>query len=58
MDKFLEAVSNMPPEDALSQLTAVLDRMLDDLDEEGRQRFVKNLIEQSQGDKVSSLVHL
>jgi len=58
MDKLLEAVSNMPPEDALSQLTPVLDRLLGDLDEDGRQRFVKNLIQQSQGDKVSSLVHL
>ena len=58
MDKLLEAISCMPPDKALSQITEVLGRLLADLDSDSRERFVMNLIEQSQGDKVSSLVHL
>jgi hypothetical protein len=58
MDKLLEAISRMPPEKALSQITEILGRLLADLDSEARERFLMHLIEQSKGDKVSSLVHL
>ena len=58
MDKLLETLSNMPPEEALTQLTDVMGRLLADLDTDSRERFVMNLLQQSQGDKVSSLVHL
>ncbi|MCF8105205.1 MAG: hypothetical protein K9K64_06955 [Desulfohalobiaceae bacterium] len=58
MDKLLEAISSMPPEEALSQITEILGQLLADLDSDARERFLMNLIEQSQGDKVSSLVHL
>jgi hypothetical protein len=58
MDKLLETISNMPPEEALSQITDLMGQLLSDLDSESRQRFVMNLLEQSKGDKVSSLVHL
>ena len=58
MDKLLEAISCMPADKALSQITEILGRLLADLDNDSRERFVMNLIEQSQGDKVSSLVHL
>ena len=58
MNKLLEMVSQMPPEEALSQITEVLGRLLVDLDSDSRERFMINLLEQSQGDKVSSLVNL
>ncbi len=58
MDKLLETVSNMPLEDALTQLTETMARLLADLDDNSRERFVANLLQQSKGDKVSSLVHL
>jgi len=58
MDNLLETISNMPPEEALSQITDLMGQLLADLDSDSRERFVMNLLEQSKGDKVSSLVHL
>ncbi len=58
MDKLLETISNMPPEEVLSQITDLMGQLLADLDSDSRKRFVMNLLEQSKGDKVSSLVHL
>lgn len=58
MDKLFEIISHMAPEEALSEITKVLGRLLQDLDSEARERFLMTLIEQSGGDKVSSLVHL
>jgi len=58
MDEFFEIVFRMAPEEALSKITTVLERLLADLDNEARERFLMNLIGQSEGDKVSSLVHL
>jgi hypothetical protein len=48
----------MNPEEALTEITRVLERLLSDLDDEARERFLMNLIGQSEGDKLSSLVHL
>jgi len=58
MDKFLEIISNMAPEEALSEITRLLERLLQDLDHDARERFLINLIGQSEGDKVSGMVHL
>ncbi len=58
MDTLLETISRMPLDKALSQITEILGRLLTDLDNESRERFMMNLIEQSQGDKVTSMVHL
>jgi hypothetical protein len=58
MDKLFEITSQMAPEEALSEITKVLGRLLQDLDTETRERFFMNLIEQSEGDKVSGMVHL
>ena len=58
MDTLLETISRMPLDKALSQITEILGRLLTDLDNESRERFMMNLIEQSQGDKVSGMVHL
>jgi hypothetical protein len=58
MDKFLEIISHMAPEEALSEITKLLERLLQDLDHDARERFLINLIGQSEGDKVSGMVHL
>lgn len=58
MDKLFEAISGLAPEAALTQLAAVTGRLLADLDDAARQRFLMNLIGQSEGDKLSSMVHL
>lgn len=58
MDKFLEIISHMVPEEALSEITRVLGRLLQDLDPDARERFLMTLIARSEGDKVSGLVHL
>ncbi len=58
MDALLKIVARMNPEEALAGITTVLGRLLADLDEVARERFLMNLIAQSEGDKVSSLVHL
>jgi hypothetical protein len=58
MDELFEIISRMAPEEALSEITTVVGRLLADLDSEARERFLMNLIGQSEGDKVSSMVHL
>lgn len=58
MDEILKIVTNMDTEDALTEITRVLGRLLADLDNEARERFMMNLIGQSEGDKVSGMVHL
>jgi hypothetical protein len=58
MDKLLEIISGMAPEEALLKITGILERLLADLDSDARERFLVNLIGQSEGDKVSGLVHL
>jgi hypothetical protein len=58
MDKLFEIISHMPPEEVLPEITNVLERLLQDLDNDARERFLMNLIEQSEGDKVSGMVHL
>ncbi len=58
MDELFEIVSRMPPEKALSEITNILGTVLRDLDNEERERFLMNLVEQSEDDKVSGMVHL
>jgi hypothetical protein len=58
MDDLFEIISRMTPEEALSKITPVLERLLADLDTDARDRFLMTLIEQSEGDKVSGMVHL
>jgi hypothetical protein len=58
MDKLFEMISRMSPEDALSEITRVLERLLLDLDDDARERFLMTLIRGSGGDKVSGMVHL
>ena len=58
MDELFKIISRMDPEAALAEITRVLERLLSDLDDDARERFLMNLIRQSEGDKVSGLVHL
>lgn len=58
MNDFLEIISRMAPEEALSQITLILERLLVDLDTDARKRFLMNLIGRSENDKVAGLVHL
>jgi hypothetical protein len=58
MDELFEIISNMAPEEALSKITTVVERLLSDLDSKARERFLMNLIGQSEGDKVAGMVHL
>jgi hypothetical protein len=58
MNELFEIISRMAPEEALSKITTVVGSLLADLDDPARERFLMNLINQSEGDKVSSMVHL
>ena len=58
MDELIQIMSRMDPEKALAQIIQVLVRLLADLDDDARERFLMQLIDQSEGDKVSSMVHL
>ncbi len=58
MDQLLKIISRMAPEEALAQITIIVERLLADLDKDARERFLMNLIGQSGNDKVSSMVHL
>ncbi|MFO7784893.1 MAG: hypothetical protein R6V25_09700 [Desulfatiglandales bacterium] len=58
MDELLKVVSGMPPEKALSEITEIFRRLLEDMDSEARERFLMNLITKFEGDEVSSLVNL
>ena len=48
----------MDPEEALAEMAKALRGLFLVLDEETRTRFLLDLVGESQGDKVSSLVHL
>jgi lauroyl/myristoyl acyltransferase len=58
MDELFEIIARMDPEKALAKITKIVGRLMADLDNDARERFLMNLIEQAEGDKVSSLVHL
>jgi len=58
MEELLKVIANMAPEEALSEITTVTQTLLTDLDSDSRERFLMNLIGQSEGDKVTGMVHL
>jgi hypothetical protein len=58
MDDLFETIWRMAPEEALAKITPVLGRLLGDLDDDARERFLMQLIGTFEGDKVSSMVHL
>lgn len=58
MKEILKIVDGMDPEDALDAIAKVLKVLFSTLEEEARSQFLWNLLGESRGDKVSSLVHL
>jgi hypothetical protein len=58
MEEMLKIVSRMDPEMALTEISKVLKVLFAALDEESRTQFLWDLMGESGGDKVSSLVHL
>lgn len=58
MSEILKIISRMAPEEALSEITKAVERLLADMDSEARERFLMNLIGQSEGDKIAGMVHL
>jgi len=58
MEKILKIVGRMDPEKALEEISEVLKVIFSALGEEARSQFLWDLLGESSGDKVSSLVHL
>ncbi len=58
MGELLTIVGRMDPEEALAEISEVLSVLFSSLGEEARAQFLWDLLGESKGDKVSSLVHL
>ena len=58
MEEILKIVDRMDPEEALTEISKVLKMLFSTLGEESRSQFLWDLMGESGGDKVSSLVHL
>ena len=58
MEEMLQIVDRMDPEEALQGIAKVLNILFSSLGEEARSQFIWDLMGESRGDKVSSLVHL
>ena len=58
MEEMLKMVGRMDPEEALAEVAKVLKVLFSALGEEARSQFLWELMGESRGDKVSSLVHL
>ncbi len=58
MEDILNIANRMEPEEALIEVSKLLKVLFANLGEEARSQFLWDLMGESQGDKVSSLVHL
>jgi hypothetical protein len=58
MGEMLKMVGRMDPEEALAEISRALIVLFSSLGEEARSKFLWDLMGESKGDKVSSLVHL
>jgi hypothetical protein len=58
MEEMLKIVGGMDTEEALAEISKVLKVLFFSLGEEARSQFLWDLMGESRGDKVSSLVHL
>ncbi len=58
MDEMKKIIGLMDPEDALREVSAALKELFANLGEEARSQFLWDLMGESKGDKVTSLVHL
>ncbi len=58
MPRIQELLERLPPEAALMEIAAALNKLLPAVSEEGRLEFVKQIVGGAGDDKVASLVHL
>lgn len=58
MNEIGKILSSLDPEDAAAQTAIALKQLLPLLGEEGRNRFIMNLLGETGQDKISSMVHL
>ena len=58
MNEIEKIFSRMDPQDAADQSAIALKQLLPLLGEEGRTRFIMNLLGETGQDKISSMVHL
>jgi hypothetical protein len=58
MGEMLNMVDRMDPEKALAEISKTLKVLFSSLGEEARSQFLWDIMGESKGDKVSSLVHL
>ena len=58
MEDMVKIIARMDPEEALGEIAKGLKMLFHDLGEEARSQFLWDLLGESGGDKVSSLVHL
>ncbi|MEJ2726972.1 MAG: hypothetical protein P8185_00445 [Deltaproteobacteria bacterium] len=57
MSKIKQLVNSMDPEAAASEIALIMKQLFPILGEEARFKFVKSLIGDSGGDKLTSMVH-
>jgi uncharacterized tellurite resistance protein B-like protein len=58
MNELQEILDRLEPAAALSALAPALKNILTHLDEEARVKFITDMIDDPDGDKLSSMVHL
>jgi hypothetical protein len=58
MNDIEKILTGLDPEDAATQAASALKKLLPLLGEEGRNRFIINLLGETGQDKISSMVHL
>jgi len=58
MNEIEKIFDSLDPEEAAAQTAVALKRLLPLLGEEGRNRFIMNLLGETGEDKISSMVHL
>jgi len=58
MEEMLKSINHIDPEEALAEMANALKVLFAVLGQEARTHFLLDLIGESQGDKVSSLVYL
>ena len=58
MEDIQRIIDNIDPQKALTEISKILKTLFSTLGEESRSQFLWDLMGESGGDKVSSLVHL
>ena len=58
MEEIQKMIDTLDPQKALTEISKILKTLFSTLDEESRSQFLWDLMGESGGDKVSSLVHL